>query len=190
MTTFLSPLAWIATPKLPPRMTRGLGPDCFAADRRRSRPRFLRFPVVGAISSATRLDPKAVSGFSQHVNPSTLVDLYRAGLVERARTDAFLHKVDGSYRPVSSREVVERITRVCAALLDVGIRPGDRVGILSETRLEWAIADFAVLTAGAATVPIYPTLPAAQIEPLFADSEVTALFCSTTSHFDKVLASW
>src|SRR5262249_2456535 len=55
---------------------------------------------------------------------------------------------------------------------------------------EWAIADFAVLTAGAATVPIYPTLPAAQIEPLFADSEVTALFCSTTSHFDKVLATW
>ena len=124
------------------------------------------------------------------MKPSTLVDLYRVGLVERARSDAFLRKVDGSYRPVSSREVVERVTRVCAALIDMGIRPGDRVGILSETRLEWAIADFAVLTAGAATVPIYPTLPAAQIEPLLADSEVAALFCSSIAHFDKVLASW
>ena len=124
------------------------------------------------------------------MKPSTLVDLYRAGLVERARTDAFLRKVDGAYRPVASREVVERITRLCAALIDVGVRPGDRVGILSETRLEWAIADFAVLTAGAATVPIYPTLPTVQIEPMFADSEVAALFCSNLSHFDKVLAAW
>src|SRR5262249_53727492 len=80
--------------------------------------------------------------------------------------------------------------RVCAALIDLGIRPGDRVAILSETRLEWAVADFAVLTAGAVTVPIYPTLPAVQIEPLLADSEVAALFCSTTAHFEKVLASW
>lgn len=124
------------------------------------------------------------------MKPSTLVDLYRAGLVERARSDAFLRKVDGAYRPVASQEVVERITRVCAALIDVGIRPGDRVGILAETRLEWAIADFAILTAGAATVPIYPTLPAVQIEPMFADSEVSALFCSTPAHFEKVLASW
>jgi long-chain acyl-CoA synthetase len=124
------------------------------------------------------------------VKPATLVDLYRVGLVERARNDAFLRKVDGAYRPVSSPEVVERITRVCAALIDVGIRPGDRVGILSETRLEWMIADFAVLTAGAATVPIYPTLPTVQIEPLLADSEVSALFCSTMAHFDKVLAAW
>jgi long-chain acyl-CoA synthetase len=124
------------------------------------------------------------------VKPGTLVDLYRIGLVERARDDAFLHKVDGVYRPVPSREVVERITRVCAALIDVGIRPGDRVGILSETRLDWMVADFAVLTSGAVTVPIYPTLPAVQIEPLLADSEVTALFCSTPVHFEKVLACW
>ena len=124
------------------------------------------------------------------MNPRTLVDLYRAGLVDRARADAFLRKVDGVYAPVSSREALERITRVCAGLLDVGIRPGDRVAILSETRLEWMIADFAILTAGAATVPIYPSLPAGQIEPLLADSEVSALFCSTVAHFEKVMAAW
>jgi len=124
------------------------------------------------------------------VNPRTLVDLYRAGLVDRARADAFLRKVDGVYAPVSSREALERITRVCAGLLDVGIRPGDRIAILSETRLEWMIADFAILTAGAATVPIYPSLPAGQIEPLLADSEVSALFCSTVAHFEKVMAAW
>ena len=124
------------------------------------------------------------------MKPQTLVDLYRAGLGERGRADAFLRKVDGVYAPVSSREALERITRVCAGLLDVGIRPGDRVAILSETRLEWMIADFAILTAGAATVPIYPTLPGVQIEPLLADSEVSALFCSHPSHFEKVLAAW
>ncbi|HKA24131.1 MAG TPA: long-chain fatty acid--CoA ligase [Candidatus Eisenbacteria bacterium] len=132
------------------------------------------------------LGPALLSG----VTPKTLVDLHRIGLVERARDDAFLRKVDGVFRPVASREVAERIRRVCAALIDLGIRPGDRVAILSETRLEWAVADFAVLTAGAVTVPIYPTLPAVQIEPLLADSEVAALFCSTTAHFEKVLASW
>jgi len=137
-----------------------------------------------------RLDPAARSGFALAVETRTLVDLYRVGLTEKARDDAFMRKVDGHYVPVPSREVHDRIVRTSAALVDAGVRPGDRVAILSETRLEWAIADFAILTAGAVTVPLYATLPAGQIEPLLADSEATTIFCSTSAQIDKVLASW
>ena len=144
----------------------------------------------GARSRAGELDPAAASGFALAVDTRTLVDLYRVGLGEKARDDAFLHKVDGRYVPVASREVLERIGRVCAALVDAGVRPGDRVAILAETRLEWAIADFAILTAGAVTVPLYATLPAGQIEPLLADSEAVAVFCSSAAQVEKVLASW
>jgi long-chain acyl-CoA synthetase len=137
-----------------------------------------------------RLDPAAASGFALAVEPRTLVDLYRGGLIEKARDDAFLRKVDGQYKPVASREVLDRIVRTCAALVDAGVRPGDRIAILAETRLEWAIADFAILTAGAVTVPLYPTLPAGQIEPLLADSEAGAIFCSSAAQLEKVLGSW
>src|SRR5262245_26673972 len=176
MTTFLSPSAWTAIPKgssmgrRAPPAPRNLSHECHAV-KAGSAARF----ECGASRGLTR---ERGSGFSLGVDPRTLIDLYRIGLVDRARDDAFLRKVNGTYAPVSSREALDRITRLCAALIEVGVRPGDRVAILSETRLDWMVTDFAILTAGAATVPVYPSLPAAQVEPLLADSEVVALFCS------------
>ena len=61
----------------------------------------------------------------------------------------------------------------------LGVQPGDRVAILSENRPEWAMADYAILCAGAWSVPIYPTLPAGQIAPLLNDCGAKAIFVST-----------
>jgi long-chain acyl-CoA synthetase len=72
-------------------------------------------------------------------------------------------------------------------LLELGIRPGDRVAILSENRPEWAIADYACLTARFTDVPIYPTLPAKQVEFNLRDSGATAVFVSTREQLQKLL---
>ena len=73
-------------------------------------------------------------------------------------------------------------------MLELGIQPGDRVAILSENRPEWAIADYACLTARCTDVPIYPTLPAKQVEYVLRDSGSVAVLVSTRHQLEKVLA--
>ena len=71
---------------------------------------------------------------------------------------------EGKWRDLSYRELAERVHAASVGLRELGIRNGDRVGILSENRPEWAIADYACLVARCTDVPIYPTLPARQAE--------------------------
>ena len=87
---------------------------------------------------------------------STLVELYRRAFADLPRPDAFQHRAEGGWRDVSSAEAQLAIERVAAALATHEVGRGERVAILSENRLEWALADFGILTAGAVTVPDLP----------------------------------
>ena len=70
----------------------------------------------------------------------------------------------------SSREVFDEVRDLSLGLEGLGVQAGDRVAILAESRPEWMITDLAVLTAGAVTVPVYPTLPAGQAGYILADA--------------------
>jgi long-chain acyl-CoA synthetase len=117
---------------------------------------------------------------------TTLVELYREAFRAHPKPDAFRHKANGAWIDVSSAEAGRAIERVAAALAARGIRPGDRVAILSENRLEWALADFGILTAGAAVVPIYATLTAGQARHILADSETKLAIVSTKAQRAKL----
>src|SRR5262249_35096930 len=67
-----------------------------------------------------------------------------------------------------------------------GVQPGDRVSIFSATRYEWAILDFAILSVGALTVPIYETSSAEQVRWVLQDSGAVLAFAETDAHGDKV----
>ena len=95
-------------------------------------------------------------------------------------------KRDGRYQPVSHATVHERVRRLALGLQELGLARGDRVAILSENRPEWAIADWACLTLGMADVPVYPTLPAAQVTHILADSGASAIFVSTDAQAAKI----
>ena len=76
--------------------------------------------------------------------------------IDRLPSDrAVMLRVDGRWEPMSSREFLRRIAGVSNALEQLGVKPGDRVGIFAPNRPEWHIADFAVMGLGAADVPIY-----------------------------------
>jgi long-chain acyl-CoA synthetase len=66
------------------------------------------------------------------------------------------------------------------------VQAGDRVALLSENRVEWALADFGILTAGAATVPVYPTLTAMQAKHILGDSEARIVIVSNGVQLQKV----
>src|SRR5215475_5957977 len=67
------------------------------------------------------------------------------------------HKVDGEWRDVTFAELGEIVSEVARGLIDLGIEPGERVSMLCTTRIEWPWCSFAISSAGAVVVPIYPT---------------------------------
>jgi len=100
---------------------------------------------------------------------------------------AFRSKVGGAWVGITHREAFDRVQAINLGLRELGIQPGDKVSLISENRPEWALADYACLTARATDVPIYPTLTAKQTEYILRDSESVAVFCSTAAQVDKVL---
>jgi long-chain acyl-CoA synthetase len=120
--------------------------------------------------------------------PGTLNQLFFDAVERFDRPEALLVKVQDAYEPISHRTVAERVRRVALGLRELGIAAGDRVGILAENRPEWALADFGCLTAGITDVPVYPTLPADQVQYILADAGVRALFVSTAEQAAKIVA--
>ena len=121
--------------------------------------------------------------------PETLARLFRHA-VSYDKPDMILTKVAGAYQPIASSEVYRRVARLHFELKKVGIAAGDRCALLSENRWEWAVADFAMMASGIVSVPIYPTLPADQIQYLLEHSESRAIFVSTEDQLKKILSIW
>ncbi len=78
------------------------------------------------------------------------------------KPDCLLHKVDGAYRPISTRQLIDRVQRLATSLASYGIQPGDRVALMAENGPHWPTVDFATLGIGAVLVPVYPTLTSEQ----------------------------
>ena len=88
---------------------------------------------------------------------NSLVDMFFEQ-AERLADRPFLSaKLEGRWQSLSWRETAEQVARMAGALRQIGIRPGERVALVSENRPEWLIADMAIMTAGAITVPAYTT---------------------------------
>lgn len=83
-------------------------------------------------------------------------------------------------------DLFDRIRTLSLGLAELGVRPGDRVALISDSRPEWVIADLAILTAGAVTVPIYPTLPAAPAGYILADSGAEVVIVADAAQAAKV----
>ncbi|HEX6858367.1 MAG TPA: AMP-dependent synthetase/ligase [Streptosporangiaceae bacterium] len=98
-------------------------------------------------------------------------------------------KLDGNWAPVTWREFAGQVRDTAAGLIASGIQPGDRVGLMSRTRYEWTLLDFAILTAGAVTVPVYPTSSLEQVEWILRDSGAVAIMVETGEHAGEVAAA-
>ena len=121
------------------------------------------------------------------MSQGTLTKLFFDAVERHAsRPAAFRYKSEGQWRPITHRETEERVRHVSIGLRELGIKPGDRVALLSENRPEWAFADYACLAARTADVPIYATLPPKQIEYIVRDSGAVAMFCSSADQYAKV----
>jgi long-chain acyl-CoA synthetase len=87
---------------------------------------------------------------------------------------------------VSYRQLESRVASAAALLESHGVRAGDRVAILSTNSPEWVVADYAALSLGAITVPVYPTLTAPQVAEILHDCDARVVFVSGSDQVAKV----
>src|SRR5262249_22553367 len=95
-------------------------------------------------------------------------------------------KRHGLYHDLSWQDYRAEALACAAALIDCDIKPGERVGLLSENRVEWLLADMGILTAGAINVPPHAPLTAAQVQFQLADAGASWLFVSSREQLTKV----
>ncbi|HEX5965352.1 MAG TPA: long-chain fatty acid--CoA ligase [Pyrinomonadaceae bacterium] len=118
--------------------------------------------------------------------PATLVDVFMKVVRENKRPDALNYKHDGRWISVSSDEMLARAKNIAAGLHAIGVHRGDRIALLSESRVEWTLTDAGCIFGGVIDVPIYPTLTPPQVRYILKDCGASALFIEGREKFDEL----
>lgn len=115
--------------------------------------------------------------------PATLIDVFNGIARNHKRPDTLNYKKDGRWISISSDELLARAKRIAAGLHAIGVRRGDRVALLSESRVEWTLTDAGSIFAGTIDVPIYATLTPPQVRYILNDSGACVLFLANREKF-------
>lgn len=118
--------------------------------------------------------------------PTTLIEIYERVVRDHPKPDTLNYKREGAWLSVSAEEMLRRARNLSAGLYSLGVRKGDRVAILSESCLEWVLADHGCILSGAVTVPIYPTLTPAQVSYILNDCGARTVFISTREKLKQI----
>jgi len=92
----------------------------------------------------------------------------------------------GQWQDVTAGQFSSQVSALAKGLIAAGIEPGDRVALMSATRYEWTLADYAIWAAGAVTVPVYETSSAEQVEWILSDSGARAAIAETDRHAEII----
>jgi long-chain acyl-CoA synthetase len=99
---------------------------------------------------------------------------------------ALMHKEGGRYLSRTYAELAAQVRDFALGLAGLDVSPGDRIALLLGNRPEWVIADLATLSLGAVTTPLYPTLPAAQVQYILADAAAAVLIVEDEKQWRKL----
>ena len=122
----------------------------------------------------------------QDHKPQTLVELLKMAVAAKPDRESLRYKQDKAWVGMTAGRLLERVGNVALGLYARGIRKGDRVAILAESGPLWSITDYAILSNGAVSVPIYPTQPPHQVEYILRESAPKLLFVSTARQLRRV----
>ncbi|GAA2403346.1 AMP-dependent synthetase/ligase [Streptomyces glaucosporus] len=114
--------------------------------------------------------------------PGTTADIPFANAEQAPDAVVLRRKEAGTWRPVTAAAFAREVTGAARGLIAAGLEPGDRVALMSRTRYEWELLDFAIWAAGGVTVPVYATSSAEQVEWILRDSGARFLVVETDEH--------
>ncbi len=115
-----------------------------------------------------------------------LADMFFKNREAHGSKTAYMYKKDGEWVSVSFKDAVDKAERIAAGLASLGVKKGDKIALMSENRIEWALTDYATLSLGAVLVTVYPSLLADQVKYILNDSESVVVFVSHEIHQKKV----
>jgi long-chain acyl-CoA synthetase len=124
------------------------------------------------VTTASPSAPPADSPLAARTAPG----LWRHALAQHRTTPAYLEELRDGWREVSWDEARDRVAALSQALVARGVRHGDRVAVLSRTRLEWMVLDWAIMSIGAVVVGLYPTNTASECAYILSHSETVLAF--------------
>jgi long-chain acyl-CoA synthetase len=132
------------------------------------------------VAQVVRDDPRAAA------RAATIGALWQRAVDARHDTPAFLVEDGGEWRPIGWEEAAGRVSALANGFLSLGVAKGDRVAILSRTRVEWTLADYALATIGAAVIPVYPTSSPSEVAFVLGDSATKVLVAENEEQLVKV----
>lgn len=115
-----------------------------------------------------------------------LFDIPYYQLEQYPKEDSLCAKVGGKWIKTSTKSFIDQGMKVAKSLVSMGIKPGDKVAMISNNRPEWNITDLGIMMAGAINVPIYPTISSKDYKFIFNHAEVKVCFVSDRELLDKV----
>jgi long-chain acyl-CoA synthetase len=116
----------------------------------------------------------------------TIANLWRNSAAAGHPEPAYLHEVDGEWRPVARADAARAVGELANGLLELGIRKGDAVALLGRTTLEWSLVDFALALVGAVGAPIYANSSPRDVQYVLEHSQAVAAFVEDGEQRAKV----
>src|SRR6185436_3553928 len=116
----------------------------------------------------------------------TLVQIYQLAARSHPKPNTLNYKRNDVWVSMSAAEMLSRSRRIALGLYALGVRKGDRVGIIAESCVEWVLADQGCIFAGAITVPVYPTLTAPQVQYILKDCLPNVVFVAHPEKFAEI----
>lgn len=116
----------------------------------------------------------------------SLTDALLVHAQKQANTPAIVNRTDSQWIDLTSAQFLQEVRAVAKGLQSAGVEPGDRVALMSRTRYEWTLLDYAIWYAGAVTVPVYETSSNEQLQWIVNDSEAVAIIVEAENHWSMV----
>ncbi|MFD8936448.1 AMP-dependent synthetase/ligase [Streptomyces sp. NPDC059578] len=117
-----------------------------------------------------------------------LTDIVRRNAERHPEVAVIARKAGTAWQDVSARAFLAEVEKAAKGLIAAGVGPGDRVGLMSRTRYEWTLLDFAIWSAGGVTVPVYETSSSEQLEWILSDAGAVACVVELDSHAAELAA--
>jgi long-chain acyl-CoA synthetase len=125
----------------------------------------------------------SIPALAQIADTASLADVVFSRAASQPQAVALRRRSgDGSWHDVTAAVFRDEVAALAKGLVAAGVEPGERIGLMSRTRYEWTLIDYAIWAAGAVTVPVYETSSAEQVEWILSDSGARAVFAETAAH--------